>query len=95
MRAPHDATRRNSPATYQLIGCGAASRNNELESPTRARVGYWRATRLPRGVSSDSLSTAFTNSRTFLPSGESAFVDMNGEPLFRALIARRYSFRIW
>src|SRR3990170_7879844 len=41
------------------------------------------------------LSTARAKWRSDAPSGESAFVNMNGAPEFRALIAPRYSFTTW
>jgi len=41
------------------------------------------------------LSTDLANWSSEPPSGESALVNMNGAPEFRALIAPRYSFTTW
>jgi hypothetical protein len=41
------------------------------------------------------LSTTRAKSRTDRPRGESALVNMNGAPELRALMAARYSLRIW
>ena len=46
-------------------------------------------------VTATGLSTTRAKWSSDPPSAESAFVNMNGAPVFRALIAPRYSLTIW
>ena len=86
-RCEHDATLGHADL-LGLIRRLAAWRKGQPGPDHRSYLTS--AGRCPR-----SFSRALTKSRMLRPRAESAFVYMNGAPLFRAPIAERYSFTIW
>jgi hypothetical protein len=78
-----------SPRYLPLI---ARFRPRSRRSPARVRQ---RTPAITRSVAGATLSTTRANSSSERPSSESAFVNMNGAPELRALIAPRYSFTTW